>query len=860
MDIMNNMTVSTSKLTFSLIAITALLVSGSTLFDQEASAFNAPEFTAKHINTTATHVTFNMSVNGTLALLDWGITILSTASAGDVTYDVIPTNISNATSSGIGQTTASAKDIAVSSVPAGVVGKGFLNGTDLVLIHPVIPTGATYYINYTNNALTPNPGISGGVGGFHTSQAAAGDCPAARCSEGSSTNKILKIGSNATALDQISPSVVSAKKTGPKKIEVLMSEPVGNINSTGIDFTLYGLHHSVVSSLIATNGTQTIYLTTQNLIDPINDTPVITLSYNSDADGDNVGIDHWITDAIDSTRYTNSGVAQSAEWLSSGHGNRLLNFTGLTVTYPADFVSDTQRYPPHIHDEVTVSVNSDKLYDLKIHDEITSNILAYVGDTISVTVSVGDDTFLNQISKAILITNYDNRPSDMNEYYSTNSDEMGQTGLSIYEWNQNIFDQNYDYAGIISWGETIVKIDKRIETYHEFVGPLLISENELFITYSMTFDDVMPKSQVGIKISDANYNNFESFLPFTLEVLPSDGIVNPTSIEEPIEESISPQSELVEITLTANNNSYKNGDKVIVTGQIKNYDFNSMKGKDIFYSVISPENVVLSSGQIGPNSDGSFYFTTFAMDNLWKTDGNYIFSVNLSSLKQTVDISYDNAEFEPLTFESELETTTAVPIIPDTTTAVPIIPDTTTAVPIIPDTTTAVPIIPDTTTAVPIIPDTMSELSNSNIICGTGTEDVDGICQVIQTKEKPSSGGGCLIATAAYGSEMSPQVQLLREIRDNQLMNTESGSAFMSTFNNVYYSFSPTIADMQRDSPIFKEIVKVGLTPMLSSLSIMENANSESEVLGLGFSVIMLNLGMYLGVPAMIVIGIRKKF
>ena len=44
-------------------------------------------------------------------------------------------------------------------------------------------------------------------------------------------------------------------------------------------------------------------------------------------------------------------------------------------------------------------------------------------------------------------------------------------------------------------------------------------------------------------------------------------------------------------------------------------------------------------------------------------------------------------------------------------------------------------------------------------------------------------GGGCLIATAAYGSEMSPQVQLLREIRDNQLMNTESGTAFMRTFN-----------------------------------------------------------------------------
>ena len=109
-------------------------------------------------------------------------------------------------------------------------------------------------------------------------------------------------------------------------------------------------------------------------------------------------------------------------------------------------------------------------------------------------------------------------------------------------------------------------------------------------------------------------------------------------------------------------------------------------------------------------------------------------------------------------------------------------------------------------------------------------------------------GGGCLIATAAYGSELSPQVQLLREIRDNQLLNTEAGSAFMNTFNDVYYSFSPYIADIERENPLFKEAVKISLTPMLSSLSIMENAESESEVLSLGLSVIALNLGMYLAV------------
>ena len=124
------------------------------------------------------------------------------------------------------------------------------------------------------------------------------------------------------------------------------------------------------------------------------------------------------------------------------------------------------------------------------------------------------------------------------------------------------------------------------------------------------------------------------------------------------------------------------------------------------------------------------------------------------------------------------------------------------------------------------------------------------------------NGGGCLIATATYGSEMATEVQQLRELRDNTLLNTESGTAFMGTFNDIYYSFSPVIADMERESPIFKEVVKIAITPMISTLSLMENANSESEVLGLGLSVIMLNLGMYLGVPAfgiIKVIQLRKN-
>ena len=119
-------------------------------------------------------------------------------------------------------------------------------------------------------------------------------------------------------------------------------------------------------------------------------------------------------------------------------------------------------------------------------------------------------------------------------------------------------------------------------------------------------------------------------------------------------------------------------------------------------------------------------------------------------------------------------------------------------------------------------------------------------------------GGGCLIATATYGSELAPQVQQLRELRDNTLLQTESGTNFMNSFNNFYYSFSPIIADYERENPIFKEMVKVAITPMITSLSLMEYADSEESVLGIGISLIVLNGLMYVGIPTVVIMRFRK--
>ena len=131
--------------------------------------------------------------------------------------------------------------------------------------------------------------------------------------------------------------------------------------------------------------------------------------------------------------------------------------------------------------------------------------------------------------------------------------------------------------------------------------------------------------------------------------------------------------------------------------------------------------------------------------------------------------------------------------------------------------------------------------------------------QAADESSNKESGGGCLIATATFGSELAPQVQQLRELRDNTVQQTNSGMAFMSTFNQVYYSFSPAIADLERENPIFREAVKISLTPLLSSLSLLNHVDidSEEEMLGYGISVILLNIAMYVGLP---VFGMLKLY
>ena len=274
-----------------------------------------------------------------------------------------------------------------------------------------------------------------------------------------------------------------------------------------------------------------------------------------------------------------------------------------------------------------------------------------------------------------------------------------------------------------------------------------------------------------------------------------------------------------------------NGGSVKVSGNVKDYD--SSSGKGLTFIIKSPDNNIVGIGQLTPNSDGSFSKSFVAGGPLWKLNGDYVVVFHYGADSSEVSVNYVGADAEPVVSKPTVPEPEPKPTVPEPEPK-PTVPE------------------PEPKPTVPE-PEPKPTVPEPEPTCGAGTKLVNGICQVVKTEE-PKDGGGCLIATAAYGSELAPQVQFLREIRDNTVMSTSSGTAFMSGFNQLYYSFSPTIADMERENPMFQEAVRAFITPMISTLSIMTLADdgSEVEVLGLGISVIALNLGMYIAAPALI--------
>jgi len=82
----------------------------------------------------------------------------------------------------------------------------------------------------------------------------------------------------------------------------------------------------------------------------------------------------------------------------------------------------------------------------------------------------------------------------------------------------------------------------------------------------------------------------------------------------------------------------------------------------------------------------------------------------------------------------------------------------------------------------------------------------------------------------------------------------------MRTINDFYYSFSPTVADWERENFVFKETVKLVITPSMTSFMILDHTSIDTEesLIGYVVSVVLLNIGMYFVLPAIVIHRVRK--
>jgi len=274
------------------------------------------------------------------------------------------------------------------------------------------------------------------------------------------------------------------------------------------------------------------------------------------------------------------------------------------------------------------------------------------------------------------------------------------------------------------------------------------------------------------------------------------------------------------LSVTTNKEFYAEGSTITISGFVKNFDTSDpQKAMDVSITIWAPNGNLATIAQVTPSSDGN-YSTTVKAAGMISAEGDYTVKAKWGAQSNQTTFEYGGSSGAPVVEEETPE--------------------------------------PTQTEVVDEEPEVDEEpvMESSQPVCGPGTVLKNNVCVAEQ-----QGGGGCLIATAAFGSEMAPQVQFLREIRDSTVLQTESGSAFMTGFNQFYYSFSPAIADYERENSAFKETVKIAITPMLTSLAILNyvDIDSEEEMLGYGIGIILLNIGMYFIAPAVVISKIRKR-
>ena len=504
MDIMNNMTVSSSKFAFSLIAVAALMITGAGVLTQESFAA-VPTFTAVHNSSTTTEITFSEGTNGTLVLANWKVN------------GAAPTAITNGTA-------VHANFLAAHYGGSAV---GVLNDTRTV------PNGGTVTVPGANVIMLTHASLDSGQNG--TAASTMVYYISGNLGEGHNKSLANQVadGQKYLAADHTLPYAVSANTKGPTHIQVHMSEKIMNLNATASAFNIIGVNEAI-TKIVAVNGTGADSRQSADAPAIISDGTKIINIYTANpiiSNNHNLKIQYtadstkFITDSTNSTvtvgsdtasgngGYTNAFAGAQrgfAEDLgvgtnSVGHGNILQSFT-MTLTNYINSLSEETCYDCTAPQVNTVQVRTGSTNPIDATDANPANLVAEVGDKISFNIGFTDNRGAGTIPYTGIYTNFVDSADFDNLYYMNNYDSFNKMSTTYYEWNVRNADVAYDLSNAATWDETLTKIET--DGYSEV----------FFIEYTMTATDAIPSSQVWVEVADYSGNYIKIQLPVTIEV------------------------------------------------------------------------------------------------------------------------------------------------------------------------------------------------------------------------------------------------------------------------------------------------------------------------------------------------------
>ena len=177
---------------------------------------------------------------------------------------------------------------------------------------------------------------------------------------------------------------------------------------------------------------------------------------------------------------------------------------------------------PYLTDEILVSVGPNKA--IVTQSDGISNIQIQKGDSITITLNVVDGGPIHQtnhyygqsdIESVSLYTNFGSRPDTMNLYHANHFNDDREVSKTFYEWNANRDNVVYDFTKSVTWHNPVVRTASFDTTSDDSNTP---AGNKLIITFYSTWNEVMPKSEILVKVADAMMGHNIIALPFTLQV------------------------------------------------------------------------------------------------------------------------------------------------------------------------------------------------------------------------------------------------------------------------------------------------------------------------------------------------------